>query len=165
MNTLALFALYTSASVKCSLFQRVDVCNAVSKFSFATAFATAAPALACKTLTSSQWNKVLCHSPASHRSTKICTAAKWSAVFKLFAIGMALREKVVIKTPWNISKLVNTSAVRRILLYELKHTCQQSGVNSFKWGYRYISVYCDAGWSCSENKYEKEARRYENKIC
>lgn len=164
---LALGCMHTKVSAKCSLAQRIGVCSAIPKAGFASAFsiAVAAPAVGCKTLTRSQWKRVGCDSPASHRSTKICAPAKWTRLLKLFATAMALKKKILVKSPWTISKLINTSSGRKLLRHELAHIRQQSGVGAYKWGYRYISAYCSAGCSYSKNKFEKEARKFENDNC
>lgn len=145
----------SSVTAKCSFSQRLFQCNKASKAAFATAFsvAVAVTAVGCKTLTSSQWSRVGCHNPSSDRSTKICAPAKWSSVLKLFATAIALKKKILVKKPYTVFKLIYTSSGRELMRHELTHIRQQSGISSYKFGYRYITAYCDAGCSYSANRY------------
>lgn len=161
----ALVLLYLSASVaaKCSFFQ----CNAVSKAAFAAAFSTAvaAPAVGCQTMTADQWNSVGCDNPSTDRFTKICAPARWSSVLRLFATAMALKTKILVRSPNTMTSLFGTPNGRALIRHELTHIRQQSSLSSYAFGYSYISEYCKAGCSYWDNIYEVEARRYQNDNC
>eukprot|EP00188_Purpureofilum_apyrenoidigerum_P002047 Plantae.Rhodophyta-Purpureofilum_apyrenoidigerum.ctg2219.p1 GENE.Plantae.Rhodophyta-Purpureofilum_apyrenoidigerum.ctg2219~~Plantae.Rhodophyta-Purpureofilum_apyrenoidigerum.ctg2219.p1 ORF type:complete len:215 (-),score=22.36 Plantae.Rhodophyta-Purpureofilum_apyrenoidigerum.ctg2219:724-1368(-) len=166
-TVLVIAVLSVGVNAKCSLSERIFKCNAASKGAFATAFAAAvsAPAVGCFTMSTTEWESVGCDNPSSHRYTKICAPAKWTPVLKLFATAMALKKKILVKSPYNRSSLFGTATGRALMRHELTHIRQQSGISSFKFGYRYISGYCDAGCSYAKNKYEVEADKYQNDSC
>ena len=151
---LLLLGTIDNVEAGCSFSEKIFVCNKASKAAFAVAFsaAAAAPAIGCKKMTESQWKKVGCDSPRSHKSTKMCAPAKWSGVLKMFATAMSLKKKVLFKKPWTMSKLFNTKSGRSLVRHELAHIRQQRGISSYKFGYRYISGYCKAGCSYSKNR-------------
>lgn len=145
------------------------VCNPASKAGFATAFAAAvaAPAPHCRSMTASEWRRVGCNSPSRHRRTRICAPAVWGGVLGkiIKANAMALKTKVIFRKGITRSWLFNTSRGRALVRHELTHIRQQDGVGSYKWGYRYITAYCKVGRSYYKNKFEVEARRFQNDIC
>lgn len=145
------------------------VCNAASKAAFGNAFAAAVKASAwgCQSMTPAEWQKVGCSSPARHRSTKLCVPANWGGVLKniIKADAMALKTKVLFKKGMTRFDLFNTSKGRALLRHELAHIRQQDGVSAYRWGYRYLDAYCDAGRSYEDNKYEVEARTFQNDSC
>eukprot|EP00173_Palmaria_palmata_P004914 Plantae.Rhodophyta-Palmaria_palmata.ctg7707.p1 GENE.Plantae.Rhodophyta-Palmaria_palmata.ctg7707~~Plantae.Rhodophyta-Palmaria_palmata.ctg7707.p1 ORF type:complete len:211 (+),score=23.21 Plantae.Rhodophyta-Palmaria_palmata.ctg7707:38-670(+) len=146
------------------------VCNKATKAAFGTAFAAAVAVPAkfnCRSMTAAEWAKVGCSSPASHRKTLICAPAVWGGVLGkvIKADAMALKTKILFRNGISRHSLFYTSKGRALMRHELTHIRQQAGVSSYKWGYRYMDAYCDAGRSYSNNRFEKEARTFQNDIC
>lgn len=149
--------------------KHVAACNPVTKSAFATAFSAAVtvPARNCPRITEAEWKKVGCSNPASHRRTRICAPAVWGGVLGkvIKASAMSLKSKVLFKRGISRWWLFNTREGRKLVRHELAHIRQQAGVSAWRWGYRYYAAYCSAGRSYSKNRYEVDARRYENDIC
>lgn len=145
--------IMSSVSGKCSLIQKLTICSPGVKGNLALAFSVAvnSPAIGCKRMSNSEWQKVGCNNPKRDRETLICAPAKWSNALKLFADAVALKTKILFREPYNNKKLFTTSRGRALVRHELTHIRQQAKMSSYLFGYRYYTAYCKAGCSYSKN--------------
>lgn len=151
----SLFSI-SSVTAACSSFQQVFECSSFSKAIFASFFssAVAAPARGCRKMTPSQWAEVGCHNPRSHRNTNVCVPTEYGDILQqLGAIAVALKNKILVKDPYNRDTLFNTERGRELMRHELTHIRQQSNIPAYTFGLLYITAYCDAGCSYSANRY------------